>query len=128
MKPAGAAAEGFIGGLQVNLTTADNPNVKHWAELAGKYSGQQGMSGFSLQTYSYLKAFAELIRRMGSNLSYDNFNKTAESLKSHAISLGTVPDIRCGPLPDGHTCVQSAGLAVYTGGAWKLLQDFRDPQ
>jgi branched-chain amino acid transport system substrate-binding protein len=126
--PAGAAAEGFIGGLQINLTNADNPDVKHWAELAGKYDGEQGMSGFSLQTYSYLKAFAELLDRMGKDLSYDNFNKTAESLKDKPISLGTVPDIECGPLPDGHTCVQSAGLAEYTNGAWTLLQDFKAPE
>ena len=126
--PAGAAAEGFIGGLQINLTTADNPDVKHWAELAGKYDGEQGMSGFSLQTYSYLKAFAELLKRMGKDVSYANFNKTAESLADKPISLGTVPDIECGKLPDGHTCVQSAGLAQYTGGAWKLLQDFQAPK
>lgn len=128
VKPAGSAAEGFIGGLQINLTNADNPDVKHWAELGGKYTGQQGISGFSLQTYSYLTAFAELLNRMGSDLSYTNFNKKAESLKSNPISLGTVPDIACGPLPTGHTCVNSAGLAVYTGGAWKLLQNFKVPQ
>jgi branched-chain amino acid transport system substrate-binding protein len=127
VKPAGAAAEGFIGGLQINLTNADNPDVKHWAELAGKYQGDQGMSGFSLQTYSYLKAFAELLKRMGSDLSYANFNKKAEALKADPIKLGTVPNVECAPLPDGHTCVQSAGLAVYTGGAWKLLQDFKAP-
>lgn len=126
--PAGAAAEGFIGGLQINLTTADDPAVAHWRELAGKYTGQQGMSGFSLQTYSYLQAFAKLLERMGSNLSYANFNKTAESLKNKPISLGTVPDIACGPLPDGHTCVNSAGLAQYTGGKWVLLQNFRNPE
>jgi len=39
-----------------------------------------------------------------------------------------VPDIECGPLPEGHTCVQSAGLAQYTNGAWKLLQDFKAPE
>ena len=126
--PAGSAAEGFIGGLQINLTNADNPDVKHWAELAGKYDGEQGMSGFSLQTYSYLKAFAELLDRMGEDLSYDNFNKTAESLTDKPISLGTVPDIECGPLPDGHTCVVSAGLAQYSNGQWTLLQDFTAPQ
>jgi ABC-type branched-subunit amino acid transport system substrate-binding protein len=126
--PAGAAAEGFIGGLQVNLTTADNPDVEHWRGLGEAYEGEQGTSGFSLQTYSYLKAFAELLERMGDDLSYDNFHAEAEALTDDPISLGTVPDIECGELPDGHTCVQSAGLAVYTNGAWGLLQDFQAPE
>ena len=39
-----------------------------------------------------------------------------------------VQGLECGPLPDGHTCVQSAGLAQYTNGAWKLLQDFKAPE
>jgi branched-chain amino acid transport system substrate-binding protein len=126
--PAGDAAEGFIGGLQVNLTTADNPDVAHWRELGEQYEGEQGTSGFSLQTYSYLKAFAELLERMGDDLSYENFHAEAEALVDDPISLGTVPDIECAPLPDGHTCVQSAGLAVYTNGAWELLQDFQAPE
>ena len=126
--PAGDAAEGFIGGLQVNLTTADQPDVEHWRELGEQYDGEQGTSGFSLQTYSYLKAFAELLDRMGDDLSYENFHAEAEALADDPISLGTVPDIECGALPDGHTCVQSAGLAIYTGGAWELLQDFQAPE
>jgi branched-chain amino acid transport system substrate-binding protein len=126
--PAGAAAEGFIGGLQVNLTTAEAEEVAEWRELAEQYDGEQGTSGFSLQTYSYLLAFAELVDRMGDDLSYENFHATAEALADDPIALGTVPDIECGPLPEGHTCVQSAGLAVYSNGAWSLLQDFQAPE
>jgi len=126
--PAGAAAEGFIGGVQADVVSTDNPDVEHWRELAKKYTGEQGESGFSLQTYSYLKAFAELLTRMDDDLSYTNFNSTAEGLVDDPISIGSVPDIECGPLPDGHTCVRQAGLAIFTGGAWQTLQGFQAPQ
>lgn len=126
--PAGAAAEGFIGGVQADVVSTDNPDVEHWRELAKKYTGEQGESGFSLQTYSYLKALAQLLTRMGDDLSYTNFNSTAEGLVDDPISIGSVPDIECGPLPDGHTCVRQAGLAIFTGGAWQTLQGFQAPQ
>ncbi len=125
--PAGDAAEGFIGGVQADVVSTDNPDVEHWRELAQQYDGEQGESGFSLQTYSYLKAFAELLERMGDDLSYENFHAVAEALVDDPISVGSVPDIECGPLPDGHSCVRQAGLAVYTNGAWETLQEFQAP-
>ncbi len=128
VKPAGAAAEGFIGGVQADVVSTNNPAVEHWRQLAAKYTGPQGTSGFSLQTYSYLQAFAELVNRMGSDVSYNNFKKTAEGLVNKPISLGSVPPIACGPLPDGHTCVQQAGLAIFTHGAWQTLQGFQAPK
>jgi len=125
--PAGDAAEGFIGGVQADVVSTDNPDVEHWRGLAQQYDGEEGESGFSLQTYSYLKAFAELLERMGDDLSYENFHAVAEGLVDDPISVGSVPDIECGPLPDGHTCVRQAGLAVYTNGAWETLQEFQAP-
>ncbi|MEV0595766.1 ABC transporter substrate-binding protein [Nonomuraea cavernae] len=126
--PAGAAAEGFIGGMQADVVSTDNPSVEHWRSLAKKYQGQQGESGFSLQTYSFLKAFGELVKRLGDDVSYANFNKTAESLADNPISLGSIPDIACGKLPDGHTCAQQAGLAEFKDGKWTVLQKFTPPK
>ncbi|SHK53469.1 amino acid/amide ABC transporter substrate-binding protein, HAAT family [Pseudonocardia thermophila] len=126
--PAGDAAEGFIAGMQADVVSTDNPAVEHWRELAKKYDGEQGESGFSLQTYSFVMAFAELVKRLGDDLSYDNFVKTAENLRNDPIKLGTIPDIECGPLPDGHDCVISAGLAKYTGGKWVVEQQFTAPE
>lgn len=126
--PAGAAAEGFLGGMQADTVSTNNPAVEHWRALAKTYDGQQGESGFSLQTYSYVMAFAELVKRMGSDLSYANFTKTAEGLTNNPIKLGMIPDIQCGPLPDGHTCAIQAGIAKYTGGKWTVEQQFMAPQ
>ncbi len=126
--PAGAAAEGFIGGMQADTVSTDNPDVEHWRELAKAYTGKEGESGFSLQTYSFMKAFAELVDRMGDDVSYENFHKTAEALVDDPISLGSIPDIECSPLPTGHTCVQQAGLAEFTGGKWTVIQQFKAPE
>ncbi len=126
--PAGAAAEGFLGGMQADTVSTDNPAVEHWRTLAKQYQGPQGQSGFSLQTYSYVMAFAALVKRMGDDLSYANFTKTAEGLAEDPIKLGMIPDIQCGPLPDGHTCAIQAGIAKYTGGKWTVEQKFMAPQ
>lgn len=125
--PAGAAAEGLIGGMQVDTVSTDNPDVEHWRGLAQQYSGEQGTSGFSLQTYSSLRAFAELVQRMGDDMGYANFQAVAEGLREDPISLGAIPDIECGPLPGGHTCVNQAGLAIVRGGQWQILQEFQAP-
>jgi len=127
-KPMGDAAEGFLGGMQVDTVSNDNPAVEHWRGLAKAYTGEQGVSGFSLQTYSYVQAFVELVKRMGTDLSYVNFQKTAEGLKSNPIKLGSIPPIECGRLPDGHTCAIQAGIAKFTGGKWTVEQQFKAPE
>ncbi|GEL21598.1 branched-chain amino acid-binding protein [Pseudonocardia sulfidoxydans NBRC 16205] len=125
--PAGDAAEGFLGGMQADTVSTDNPAVEHWRELAKASGKPQAESGFSLQTYSYVQAFAELVKRMGDDVSYANFQKTAEGLATDPIKLGSIPDIECGPLPDGHTCAKQAGIAKYTGGKWVVEQQFMAP-
>ena len=126
--PAGAAAEGFLGGMQADTVSTNNPDVEHWRSLAKASGLPQAESGFSLQTYSFVKAFAELVKRMGGDVSYANFTKTAEGLKADPIKLGTIPAIECGPLPTGHTCAIQAGIAKYTGGKWVIEQPFMAPQ
>jgi len=126
--PAGAAAEGFLAGMQADTVSTNNPDVEHWRSLAKASGKPQAESGFSLQTYSFVRAFAELVKRMGPDMSYANFTKTAEGLKSNPIKLGSIPDIECGPLPDGHTCAVQAGIAKFAGGKWTVEQPFTGPQ
>jgi branched-chain amino acid transport system substrate-binding protein len=125
--PAGDAAEGFLGGMQSDTVSTDNPDVEHWRGLAKASGLPQAESGFSLQTYSYVKAFAELVNRMGGDLSYANFTTMAEGLKEDPIAVGSIPPIECGALPDGHTCAQQAGIAKFTGGKWTVEQPFTAP-
>ena len=117
-----------IAGFQVDVVSTDNPDVEHWRQLATAYKGPEATSGFSLQTYGYLKAFSQVIDRMGRDTSYPNFEKVAEGLKARPIDVGTMPPIECDALPAGHTCVQQAGLAQYTGGQWTVIKPFVAPR
>lgn len=129
--PAGAAADGFIGALQVQLpSNEENEAVAHWRALAEDYSGQgseQATNNFSLQTYYYTRALFEVLDRMEGDLSYENFHAVAESLQDDPLDLGALPAIGCGPLPDGHDCADGAALAQYNAGSesWEVIRDFQ---
>jgi branched-chain amino acid transport system substrate-binding protein len=127
--PAGkAAADGFISAFQVKVVPKKSPATKTWRRLAQQYNGKQGLSGFSLQTYTYLESFAKVLKRMGNNLSQNNFEKVANNLVNKPIKVNGLPPLKCGPLPDGHTCVDQAGLAQYKNGQWTLLENFTAPK
>lgn len=131
--PAGAAADGFIGALQVELpTNLDNEAVATWDELAEAYGGQGAdakKTNFSLQTYYYTRALLEVFDRMEGDFAYDNFHAVAEATGDEPIDLGALPTIACGPLPDGHKCAAGAALAQYDASAeeWTVIRDFQSP-
>lgn len=130
---AGAAAEGFIGGLQVELpTSTENEAVAEWRALAEAYTGEgdaQKLSNFSLQTYYYTRALLEVIDRLDGDLAYENFHTTAESLVEEPLDLGALPVLACGSLPEGHSCASGAALAQYSAAdeSWTVIRDFMAP-
>jgi branched-chain amino acid transport system substrate-binding protein len=126
--PAGSAAEGLIGGLQVALPTDDIPEVKTWLALAQKSAMPQAVSSFSIQGYGYLQTFAEVLKRAGKDVSYANFYKEADKLATNPVDVKVMPAVKCGPIPTGHTCSNSAALAVFKGGKWEPLLPFTDPK
>lgn len=131
--PAGAAADGFIGALQVELpTNLDNEAVAAWDTLAEAYTGQGSdakKTNFSLQTYYYTRALLEVFDRMEGDYAYDNFHAVAEATVDEPIDLGALPTIACGPLPDGHKCAAGAALAEYdvANEEWTVIRDFQAP-
>lgn len=130
---AGAAADGFVGGLQVALpTSTDNDAVTAWRELAEAYTGEgeaQKTSNFSLQTYYYTRALIDIIDRLDGDLAYERFHEVAESLVDEPLDLGALPALACGPLPDGHGCASGAALAEYSvdDESWTIVRDFAEP-
>lgn len=113
------ACEGFIAGMQTQLTTSDA--VATVRDLAAKNNMDAGGLNFIIQTYAYTKAFFEVLKSMNGDFSYDNFYKAAEAIN---YDSGIVPKIKCGPLPDGHSCGAGAALAEYKGGNWTVVQNF----
>lgn len=131
--PAGDAADGFVGALQVELpTNLDNEAVAAWDTLAEAYTGQGAdakKTNFSLQTYYYTRALLEVFDRMEGDYAYDNFHAVAEASVDEPIDLQALPTIACGSLPDGHKCASGAALAEYDASnqEWTVIRDFQAP-
>lgn len=125
------ASDGFVAALPTALPDAEDPAVDRWRESIASYQGQfkDAAPGFSLQGYSYMMALAEVIDRLDGDLSRDHFHAVAEGLESDPILLGSIPEIACGPLPEGHTCARGAGLAEFDSAAktWVQLSGFEKP-
>ena len=126
---AGEAADGFVGGLQVNLPTdLSQVGVKAWRTVADKSSLPQATNNFSLQTYTYTKSFFKAVERLGDDL---NWNRLYKLLETTAVkNLGAAPDITCGALPTGRSCAKGAALAQYSTAtkAWTIVSPFGAPQ
>jgi branched-chain amino acid transport system substrate-binding protein len=126
---AGDAADGFIGALQVSLPTdLSQFGVKAWRTVADKSSMPQATNNYSLQTYTYTKAFFKAVQRLGDDL---NWNRLFQLLETSKVkNQGAAPDITCGPLPTGHSCAKGAALAQYSTAtkAWKIVSPFGPPQ
>ena len=119
------ACEGFIGAMQAELTTSDVAQVAKVRDLSQKAGMAQGGLNFILQSYAYTSAFFEVLKKMDGNYKYENFYKNAEAID---YDSGILPKIKCGALPDGHSCGAGAGLAEFKGGKWTVIQKFTVPK
>lgn len=126
---AGTAADGFVGGLQVNLPTdTSQVGVRAWRTLADKSTLPQATNNFSLQTYTYTKSFFKALERLGDDL---NWNRLYQLLEAEKVNnLGAAPNITCGPLPTGRSCAKGAALAQYnaTAKSWTIVSPFGPPE
>lgn len=78
----------------------------------------------SVWSYSNTQVMLEVIKRMGDDLTWGNFNKTAEGMKDYAGAEG-LPPVTFGPLPDGHSGTSDVLITKLEGGVFKpASQDF----
>ena len=119
------ACEGFIGAMQAELTTSDVAQVAKVRDLSQKANMAQGGLNFILQSYAYTSAFFEVLKKMNGSYKYENFYKAAEAID---YDSGILPKIKCGALPDGHSCGAGAGLAEFKAGKWTVIQKFTVPK
>ena len=126
-----AAADGYLGALQVALPDDPGEFVTNWRDNWAAYDGpgKDGSAPFSLQTYSIIQAFFELWDRLDGNYTYEYFHATAEGLVDDPILIPSIPPIACGLLPGGHQCASGAGVAQYSSATetWTQVKPFERP-
>lgn len=123
---AGSAAEGLYGALVASLPSSSDPAVAKYRAAMQKYAPDEVNSTYALQAYAQNQVLFHIIKLMGKNMSWSNFNKVAESVKN--FQTGLLPPITFGPLPGGHTGAQGAAIAQYTNGAWTEVAGFQNPK
>ena len=121
-KPAGSAADGIIGTQLVELPTTDTAAVQHWKSLGAPAPA----ANFDLQAYANAQVFFDIVKRMGNNLSWSNFQNVAESTKN--FQTGLLPPVTFGPLPTGHTGTHGAKVSQYQNGKWTEQTDWIQPK
>ncbi|MCC5575292.1 ABC transporter substrate-binding protein [Microtetraspora sp. AC03309] len=125
--PAGSAAKGVYGTFISELPTSDAPEAAAWRTAQQAAAPDQVGSAYALQAYANTKIFFEIVTRMGDDLSWADFQKTAESLKEHAS--GIYPPITFGPAAaGGHVGTTGAKVAEWDGSDWKpVSKDWLEP-
>lgn len=125
---AGTAADGFVGGLQVNLPTdTSQVGVRAWRTLADKSTLPQATNNFSLQTYTYTKSFFKALERLGDDLNWNRLYQLLEAEKvnnlgaaKHHVRSATNRTIlrqRCGAgAIQCHGKIMDHRFAVWTAG------------
>ena len=121
--PAGEAAEGLYGAAIAALPNSDTDAVKKYHEAMKKYRPDADSDNiYALVFYAQQQVFFEILRRMGNDLTWENFQKVSESLKS--FETGLLPPITFGELPGGHTGSHGVIIAQYLNGKWATKTDF----
>lgn len=119
---AGDAADGLYGTMIISLASETTPQVAAFKTVMQQYAPDQANSAQALQSYAYMQAFFAIVKKQGSDLSWDNFDKLVEATKN--LQTGLLPPVTFGPLPDGHTGTQGAKVAQYKGaapgGSWQV--------
>lgn len=117
---AGDAAEGLYGTYFAASPADTGSDVAAWKAATLKYA-QNGSSwvnnSFALQSYAFSKVFFKILKSMGSDLTWSNFDKQAEAL--HGFNTGLLPPVTFGPLPAGHSGTSGAKVAQVQSGAWQ---------
>lgn len=122
VEPAGASAKGIYGTFISELPTSESPEATAWRTAQEAVAPDQVGSAYALQAYASTKIFFDIVNRMGEDLSWANFQKTAESLKGY--ESGIYPPITFGPAADGgHVGTTGAKVAEWDGSAWKVITD-----
>ncbi len=122
--PAGSAAVGMYGALVGALPTENTPAVKAYIKAMNQVNPAEAQNTYAVQAYAQNLVLFQVLKEMGNKLTWANFDKTAQELRS--FKTGLLPLISFGRLPKGHTGANGAAVAQWTGSQWKLVQNFKN--
>ena len=119
---AGDAANGLYGAAVAALPTGSSAQIEKFRNALKASSPSTTPDLYSLIAYATNQVLFEIIKRMGNNLTWANFQKVAEALQGY--QTGLLPPVTFGPLPNGHTGSHGVLFAQYNAGAWTTKTDF----
>ncbi len=119
---AGDAANGLYGAAVAALPTGSSPQIDKFRNALKASSPSTTPDLYSLIAYATNQVLFEILKRMGSDLTWANFQKTAEAVQGY--ETGLLPPVTFGALPGGHTGSHGVLFAQYSGGTWTTKTDF----
>lgn len=120
--PAGAAANGIYGAAVAALPSSTGAPIAKFRAAMTKYEPGTAPDLYSLIAYATNQVLFHILTLMGNNLTWGNFDKTAQSLKDY--KTGLLPPITFAPLPSGHTGSHGLLIARYENGTWSPVTGF----
>ncbi|MGE5156095.1 MAG: ABC transporter substrate-binding protein [Betaproteobacteria bacterium] len=119
---AGDSANGLYGAAVAALPSGTSPQIEKFRNALKASSPSTTPDLYSLIAYGTNQVLFEILRRMGNNLTWPNFQKTAEAMQGY--ETGLLPPITFGALPGGHTGSHGVLFAQYNAGTWTTKTDF----
>ena len=119
---AGDAANGLYGAAVAALPTGSTPQIEKFRAAVKASSPSTTPDLYALIAYATNQVLFEILKRMGNDLTWANFQKVAESL--NGFQTGLLPPVKFGPLPNGHTGSHGVLFAQYNAGTWTTKTDF----
>jgi branched-chain amino acid transport system substrate-binding protein len=120
--PAGAAANGIYGAAVAALPSSTGAAIAKFRAAMTEYEPGTAPDLYSLIAYATNQVLFHILTLMGNNLTWANFDKTAQSLKDY--NTGLLPPITFAPLPSGHTGSHGLLIARYENGTWSPVTGF----
>ena len=119
---AGDAANGLYGAAVAALPSGSSPEMEKFRTALKASSPSTTPDLYSLIAYGTNQVLFEVLKKLGNDLSWENFLKVTENLKNY--KTGLLPPITFGPLPNGHTGAHGVMIDQYNSGTWTAKTDF----
>ena len=119
---AGDAANGLYGAAVAALPTGSGAQIEKFRNALKASSPSTTPDLYSLIAYATNQVLFEILKRMGNNLTWANFQKVAEAVQGY--QTGLLPPVNFGALPNGHTGSHGVLFAQYNAGTWTTKTDF----